>query len=106
MKTGKSSQENKKPRSAFLIDADLEMKKIGSSKKNLQENLPEKRKTYFLLAQSLNIGYYLITPLIFCLILGVLLDNIYKTKPIFTLLFIFFGTISSFYNLFKIAKEK
>ncbi|MGB4966196.1 MAG: AtpZ/AtpI family protein [Microgenomates group bacterium] len=57
------------------------------------------------LAKSLNIGYYMLTPLLGGVFLGLLLDKYFKTKGIFVILFIVLGTISSFYNLYKLVKE-
>jgi F0F1-type ATP synthase assembly protein I len=57
------------------------------------------------LEKYLNIGYYLIIPIIIFLIIGNWLDKIFKTKPIFILVFLFFGVLSSFYNLYRLVKE-
>lgn len=57
------------------------------------------------LAKSLNIGYYLLTPLLVGVFLGILLDRYFKTQGVFILIFIILGSISSFYNLYKVAKE-
>lgn len=57
------------------------------------------------LAKSLNIGYYLLTPLLVGVFLGILLDKYFKTQGVFTLILIILGSISSFYNLYKVAKE-
>lgn len=57
------------------------------------------------LAKSLNIGYYLLTPLLVGVFLGILLDRFFETHGVFILIFIILGTISSFYNLYKVAKE-
>jgi F0F1-type ATP synthase assembly protein I len=57
------------------------------------------------LEKYLNIGYYLIIPIIIFLIIGNWFDKIFKTKPIFILVFLFFGVLSSFYNLYRLVKE-
>ena len=54
---------------------------------------------------SLNIGAYLITPILLGVFIGYNLDIYLNSKPIFILLFILLGTYSSFYNLFKLTKE-
>lgn len=54
---------------------------------------------------SLNIGAYLITPILLGVFIGYNLDIYLNSKPIFILLFILLGTFSSFYNLFKLTKE-
>lgn len=54
---------------------------------------------------SLNIGAYLITPILLGVFIGYNLDIYLNSKPIFILFFILLGTFSSFYNLFKLTKE-
>lgn len=56
-------------------------------------------------ASSLNIGVYLITPILLGVIIGYNLDIYLKRKPLFTIFFIILGAISSFYNLFRFTKE-
>lgn len=57
------------------------------------------------LAKSLNIGYYLLTPLLVGVFLGIALDKIFQTKGVFVISLIVLGAISSFYNLYKLTKE-
>ena len=54
--------------------------------------------------QFLNLGFYLATPLVAGIFLGLFLDNWLHTKPIFILIFIVFGSVASFYNLIKLTK--
>lgn len=58
-----------------------------------------------LLAKSLNVGYYVITPLLGGVFLGLLLDRYFGTRGVFVIIMILLGTISSFYNLYKLVKE-
>lgn len=76
---------------------EIKKKKILSKKSFWEKNSLEK---YF------NIGYYLITPIIIFLIIGLWLDKVYKTKPFFILFFLFFGVLSSFYNLYRLTKKQ
>lgn len=57
------------------------------------------------LAKSLNIGYYLLTPLLVGVFLGLALDKVFQTHGVFVVILILLGTISSFYNLYKLTKE-
>lgn len=57
------------------------------------------------LANYMNMGYYLITPLLLGVFFGLVLDNLFKTKPFFVLLLIFLGLVSTFYNLWRLIKE-
>lgn len=63
-------------------------------------------KNNLLLAKSLNIGYYLITPLLVGVFLGLFLDDLFETNGIFVTSLIILGTISTFYNLYKLTKEQ
>lgn len=53
----------------------------------------------------LNIGMYLATPLLVGVFLGTYLDNRFGTKPVITLVLLGLGLVSTFYNLYKIAKN-
>ena len=59
-----------------------------------------------LIANYLNIGWQLVGPILFGLFIGLYLDRLFKTKPIFLVALILFGAVGSFYNLIKIAKNK
>lgn len=52
-----------------------------------------------------NIGYYIITPLLVGVFLGIVIDRWLRLKNIFTLSFIFLGMVAAFYNLYKIYKN-
>lgn len=54
----------------------------------------------------LNLGLYLITPLLFGTVFGILADRILGSTPTGTLVGIIFGTVATFYNLFTITKQK
>lgn len=76
----------------------------------MQENEEKEKKvksaqSNFLLAKYINVGYYLLAPLLLGVFAGFMLDRFLKTKPIFTLIFILLGVAGTFYNLFKITKN-
>lgn len=54
----------------------------------------------------LNIGYYILTPILLGVFLGLGLDYWLNTKPLFISIFIFLGTVASFYNLIKLLKDE
>jgi len=85
------------------IDNQFGLKKIFQKDSKNGKQQPSNLK--FLSLASLNIGVYLITPILLGVIIGYNLDRYLKSKPIFTLLFILLGTFSSLYNLFRLAKE-
>lgn len=80
----------------YLVGRDFEIKK---SKLNIK---PRKQ---FDVAKYLNIGYYLVTPMLIGVIVGLYLDSRFKSKPLYTLIFIFLGIAGTFYNLWKVAKN-
>lgn len=53
----------------------------------------------------LNAGMYLATPILLGVFVGYQLDKYFDTKPIWLLVLLLFGTVSSFYNLWKLSKE-
>ena len=70
------------------------------------KNKREKKDFRALDLTYLNIGFYLITPILLGVLLGYNLDVWFKSKPYFLILFLILGTLSSFYNLWKLTKEK
>lgn len=82
----------------FEIDKDFKVKISSKKPKILSKN-------NFLLAKYFNIGYYIVTPLLLGVFLGLVADYYLKTKPLFTALFLLLGTVSAFYNLYKIVKD-
>ncbi len=53
----------------------------------------------------LNVGMYLATPLLAGVFIGYQLDKYFKTSPFWMITLILLGTVSSFYNLWKLSKE-
>lgn len=66
----------------------------------------KKKVDNYLIAKYINIGYYLIIPLIFGILGGFFLDKILKTEKIFFIIFFSFGIIGTFYNLIKIYLDE
>lgn len=84
----------------YQVDNNLniELKKDQSKRK-------KKESSNFLLAKYANVGYYVVTPLLVGVFLGLGLDAYFRTKPVFTVTLIILGTVSVFYNLFKLTKD-
>jgi len=57
------------------------------------------------LVNIMNIGYYILTPLLVGVFLGISLDKYFRLKGVFVLVFIFLGTAAAFYNLYQIYKN-
>lgn len=81
----------------FDKDFNLKIKKKPVVKEKKQRNLP--------LVNYQDIGYYIIAPLIAGVFLGLSLDKLFKTESVFFLIFLGLGTISAFYNMYKIYKD-
>ena len=84
----------------FEIDKQGNLKKTNRNIKKKSKN----KKDFFSEYININVGYSLVTPILIGVIIGLVLDNKFHTKPYFTVFFIFFGMISSFYNLFRLIK--
>jgi len=77
----------------------VEVESIDKNSKTDKINLKKLLPVYF------NLGFYLITPVLVGVFLGLYLDSRLKTKPSFVLAGIILGTLALFYNLFKIYKD-
>lgn len=84
----------------------FEIDKHGNLKKTSQDlkKKPETKKSFFLDYININVGYSLVTPILLGVIIGLTLDSRFHSKPVFTVFFIFLGTVGSFYNLFRLIK--
>jgi len=58
------------------------------------------------IGKYINIGYYLVIPILIGTILGIYLDSKFGTQPKFTLSLILLGGALSIYNLFSLAKKE
>jgi len=96
----KPSEAVKMKRNYFEIDRRGNLKKTG---RNFDKK-PKAKKDFFSEYININVGYSLVTPILIGVIIGLALDNKFNSKPFFTVFFIFLGTVSSFYNLFKLIK--
>jgi len=76
-------------------------------------NLRVEKKTVILpkksakipLVKYTDIGYYIITPLLVGVFLGLTIDKFFKTRSTFFFIFLFLGTLAAFYNMYKIYKD-
>lgn len=76
----------------------------GITKKEKKPQNPRRDMNFDSLKYA-NIGFYLVTPLLVGVFLGVALDNWLHTSPLFIIVLIVLGSISSFYNLYKLTKD-
>ncbi len=88
----------------YYFDEKLNLKK-GKEGFYLQVKKPKKKSYKNQLEFISEIGYYIITPIIIGVFIGLYLDNYFKTKQIFFVTLLFFGMMVSFYNLYRIYKE-
>lgn len=63
------------------------------------------RKSLPFPAQFANIGFYLATPILIGIVTGKWLDTKFQTGTLYTTGLIIFGTIATFYNLYKFIKD-
>jgi len=84
-----------KSTSHFSIDKNFDLK-ITTFKNNKKEIIVKNK-----LAKYMNVGYYLVTPLLLGVFFGLLFDNLLKTQKLFFIIFFSFGIIGTFYNLYK-----
>jgi len=85
----------------MMVGKDLDLTKFISLK------LKKKKSTNQLkfIMNYLNVGFYLVIPLLTSLYIGTVLDKHYRTKPLFTLIFIVFGLVIIVYQLKKLVDE-
>jgi len=86
----------------YKVNKRLEVKKVEE-----KDVLAHKKKESLnlTLARSVNLGYYLIAPLLLGLFFGYWLDQLFHTKPFFLLTLFFLGIVGCFYNLLKMVRE-
>jgi len=90
----------------YLIDKNFDLKPVDKIEKKPKNDF---QKSFFLknpLEKYLNIGYYLLIPIIIFLASGIFFDKFFRTKPFGVVFFLFLGVLSSFYNLYRLTKEK
>lgn len=93
MATAKKTKYTKIGRSGEMIEVEHDEIK---RKKNTGWNIPP---------EYMNLGLYLALPLLIGVFLGQYMDRKFGTKAIFTISFIIFGTISVFYNLYRLYSK-
>lgn len=54
----------------------------------------------------MNAGVYMLTPILLGLAIGYGTDMYFKTKPVWTIILLLAGMVSSFYNLFKLIPKQ
>ncbi len=82
----------KKVSSSFVIESFH-----GQKKRKAQET--------FRMTDVLDLGVYLVIPLLSGLGLGIVLDNKLEIRPFGTIFGLLFGAIGSFFNLLKIVRQ-
>jgi len=86
----------------FIFDKNLNFKSVPRFENKKGNQLKNNKVP---IVNILNIGYYILAPLLMGVFLGLAIDRWFKLKGIFTLLFLFIGWIGSLYNLYKIYKN-
>ncbi len=86
----------------FTFDKNLNLKSTKTSE-NKKSGSKNNKSRYFDLANYGNIGYYLVTPLLFGVILGLYLDKNFDSS-LFVKIGVLVGAVGAFYNLFRLLK--
>lgn len=83
------------------------IKKVSSSFviESFHERKKKKAQETFRMTDVLDLGMYLMVPLLFGLGLGIVLDNKLEIRPFGTIFGLLFGAIGSFFNLLKIVRQ-
>lgn len=55
--------------------------------------------------QYMNMGFFLVTPVLLGVILGLYIDNLLHIRPLATVIFISLGAAASIYNLFRMLEK-
>lgn len=91
-----------KTRKYFELGKDLKLKSSVEKQKNTDSNMQNES---FALAKYTSLGYYLLTPLLGGVFLGLLIDKYFNYSPCGVIGGIILGSIATFYNLYTITKE-
>ncbi len=59
---------------------------------------------FYALSVAIQLGFFIIIPIAISLFFGIWIDSFFKTKPIITLISIFFGIILTIYEVHNILK--
>lgn len=89
----------------FHIDDSLEITTSIPPKNSSPQMVEEKRRNdNNTVAKFLNLGYYIITPIVIGIVFGLLLDKALNST-IYVKIFLFVGIAGTFYNLIKLVQE-
>ena len=80
------------------MNEDFEIGRTKKSKNTIQKSHDLGYLKY------LNVGFYLVTPLLVSVLVGAYADGRFHSKPIGVTLGIIIGAAGTFYNLFKLVK--
>lgn len=83
----------------YSIGKDFELKRkdnLLSKKKKIIKPMP---------VLLMDVGFYIIMPLLIAVPIGLYIDRWLKTRNIFTLILIFLGFSSTIYNLIRLTKK-
>lgn len=64
----------------------------------------DKRKFYYIAAIGGQITILLVGPVVFCLLLGLWLDSIFNTGPLFIIFGVIVGFVGSIFNVFRVME--
>ncbi|PJE62528.1 hypothetical protein COU88_04520 [Candidatus Roizmanbacteria bacterium CG10_big_fil_rev_8_21_14_0_10_39_6] len=80
------------------------MKYITELNKNPKDE--EQKQAFFHALIGSSVGFEVLAPIVICLTLGLIFDNVFHIKPVLTVLFLFLGAFGSFYTIYKIIERE
>lgn len=66
--------------------------------------MKEKQRLYYKIGITAQITFLLVGPVVLLLFLGLWLDNLLHTSPLFVILGVIFGFIGSIFNVFRVIE--
>lgn len=64
-----------------------------------------KREIMKALGLLTQVGVAMLVPILLCVVVGSLLDNLFKCSPIFLIIFIIMGVMAAFRSLYMLTKD-
>lgn len=93
--------------SSYIAELEIDHNWRLKKRDSLKSERITKSKNESLIAgmQYMNVGFYVLTPILVGVFIGYGIDRKSHTAPTFILIGVVLGAVSAFYNLWKLTKE-
>ncbi len=93
--------------SSYIAELEIDHNWRLKKRDSIKSERITKSKSEGLIAgmQYMNVGFYVLTPILVGVFIGYGIDRKFHTAPTFILVGVVLGAISAFYNLWKLTKE-